>query len=221
MMPIWKAAIQIGELPNAAANTNPLKHWNGCQFQLGVNRVDLEVSAVCPVNGPSRASRYVLEGAGPDVIQVPKLEPRIMGYEHSDHEWAVIKPRLPNKPRGVPRVNDRRVLNGIFWVLRSGTPWRGLPEGYGPPTTCYNRFVRWRRAGVWDRIMEALAAAHNAAVYGPLARRTDQQGARRSGRKWSAGAPWSVARRGSWQQALLRTSDQIASKDDGAWRPWL
>ena len=71
---------------------------------------------------------------------------------------------LPNKPRGVRRVNDRRVLNGIFWALRSGAPWRDLPEIYGPRTTCYNRFVRWRRAGVWDKIMEALAAGHDAAV---------------------------------------------------------
>jgi transposase len=59
-----------------------------------------------------------------------------------------IKPMLPNKPRGVPRVNDRRVLNGIFWVLRSGAPWRDLPETFGFYTTCYNPFVRWRRAGV-------------------------------------------------------------------------
>ncbi len=87
-----------------------------------------------------------------------------MRYELSDHEWVVIKPMLPNKPRGVPRVNDRRVLNGIFWILRSGAPWRDLPESYGPPTTCYNRFVRWRRAGVWDRIMKALAAAHDTTV---------------------------------------------------------
>ena len=43
-----------------------------------------------------------------------------MRYELTDHEWTAIKPMLPNKPRGVPRVNDRRVLNGIFWVLRSG-----------------------------------------------------------------------------------------------------
>jgi transposase len=71
---------------------------------------------------------------------------------------------LPNKPRGVRCVNDRRVLNGIFWVLRSGAPWRDLPENYGPYTTCYNRFVRWRRAGIWDQIMEALAAGHDAAV---------------------------------------------------------
>jgi len=66
-----------------------------------------------------------------------------MRYELSDYEWTAIKPMLPNKPRGVRRVNDRRVLNGIFWVLRSGAPWRDLPETYGPRTTCYNRFVRW------------------------------------------------------------------------------
>src|SRR5260221_9099701 len=85
-------------------------------------------------------------------------------YDLTDFEWRVIEPLLPNKPRGVPRVDDRRVLNGIFWVLRSGAPWRDLPENYGPRTACYNRFVRWRRAGVWDRIMDALAAGCSAAV---------------------------------------------------------
>jgi transposase len=98
------------------------------------------------------------------VIQAPEPEPRIMRYELSEFEWAAIKPMLPNKPRGVPRVNDRRVLNGIFWVLRSGAPWRDLPENYGPYTTCYNRFVRWGQAGIWDQIMEALAATHDGAV---------------------------------------------------------
>jgi transposase len=55
-----------------------------------------------------------------------------MRYELSNYEWTAIKPMLPNKPRGVRRVNDRRVLNGIFWVLRSGAPWRDLPATYGP-----------------------------------------------------------------------------------------
>ena len=87
-----------------------------------------------------------------------------MRYQLTDHEWAAIRPMLPNKPRGVPRVNDRRVLNGIFWVLRSGAPWRDLPNSFGPYTTCYNRFVRWRRAGVWCRIMTALATTHDASV---------------------------------------------------------
>ncbi len=48
-----------------------------------------------------------------------------MRYELNDFEWTTIKPMLPNKPRGVRRVNDRRVLNGIFWVLRSGAPAPG------------------------------------------------------------------------------------------------
>ena len=55
-----------------------------------------------------------------------------MRYELTDHEWAAINPMLPNKPRGIRRVNDRRVLNGIFWVLRSGAPWRDLPPSFGP-----------------------------------------------------------------------------------------
>ncbi len=121
-------------------------------------------------------------------------------YDLTDFEWNVIQPLLPNKPRGVPRVDDRRVLSGIFWVLRTGAPWRDLPERYGPYTTCYNRFNRWRKAGVWDRIMDAVSKAYDgdiqmidssvvrvhqhaanvkkrrASLYGPFARRTDHQG---------------------------------------------
>jgi transposase len=85
-------------------------------------------------------------------------------YELTDSEWKAIEPCLPNKPRGVPRVNDRRVLNGIFWVLRSGARWADLPERYGPPTTIYNRFNRWRKAGVWDRLMDVVTKAHDGNV---------------------------------------------------------
>ncbi len=78
-------------------------------------------------------------------------------YDLTDFEWRMIEPLLPNKPRGVPRVDDRR-------VLRSGAPWRDLPERYGPRTTCYDRFVRWRKAGVWNRLMDAITAAHDGAI---------------------------------------------------------
>lgn len=81
-------------------------------------------------------------------------------YEMSDFEWSIIKPLLPNKPRGVPRADDRKVINGIFWRLRTGSPWDEIPERYGPYTTCYNRFVRWREKGVWDRIFEAVSKAY-------------------------------------------------------------
>lgn len=80
-------------------------------------------------------------------------------YELTDREWSIIEALLPNKPRGVPRVDDRRVLNGILWRFRTGSPWAEVPERYGPSTTCYNRFVRWRKAGVWDRLLAAVSAA--------------------------------------------------------------
>ena len=63
-----------------------------------------------------------------------------------------------------PEWTTDRISQRIFLVLHSGAPWRDLPDSYGPPTTCYNRFGRWRRAGIWDRIMDALAEAHDAAV---------------------------------------------------------
>lgn len=79
-------------------------------------------------------------------------------YDLSEAEWRLIEPLLPDKPRGVARVDDRRVINGIFYVLRTGSPWRDLPERYGPYTTVYNRYNRWAKAGVWLRMFEALAA---------------------------------------------------------------
>jgi hypothetical protein len=104
------------------ARKSNLGHQESCRCPDWVNRVDLAASAVCPVIGPFKSWWFAIEGVGPSVIQAPKLERRIMRTELSDHEWVVIKPMLPNKPRGVPRVNDRRDLNGIFWVLRSGAP---------------------------------------------------------------------------------------------------
>ena len=86
-------------------------------------------------------------------------------FDLTDTEWAIIGPLLPNKPRGVPRVEDRRVLNGIFWTLRTGSPWRDLPERYGPYTTVYNRYNRWAKAGVWLRIFERLAAQSPASLH--------------------------------------------------------
>src|SRR5690242_7080719 len=82
-------------------------------------------------------------------------------YELSDFEWSIIEPLLPNKPRGVPRADDRKVLNGIYWRLRTGSPWADIPERYGPPTTCAHRFRRWAKIGVWDRIFEAVSKAYD------------------------------------------------------------
>ena len=87
-----------------------------------------------------------------------------MRYELSDFEWAAIKPFLPNYSRGVA-VNDRRVFNGIFWVPR--TMARYLPVCYGPRTTCYNRFVRWRKAGILFQCLSvffSISCANNSII---------------------------------------------------------
>ena len=78
-----------------------------------------------------------------------------------DFEWNFIKELLPNKPRGVKRVDDRRVINGILYALRTGIPWRDMPEQYGPWSTIYNRFNRWSKAGIWDKIFNAIVDSHN------------------------------------------------------------
>ncbi len=78
-------------------------------------------------------------------------------FDLSDEEWAVIQPLLPVPGRGAKRGDDRKVLNGIFYILRTGAPWRDLPERYGPRTTVYNRYVRWGRKGVWKSVFDALA----------------------------------------------------------------
>jgi putative transposase len=59
---------------------------------------------------------------------------------------------------GIARVDDRRVLSGIIYVIRNGLQWRDAPAAYGPHKTLYNRFVRWSRMGVFDRIFAALSA---------------------------------------------------------------
>jgi transposase len=87
-----------------------------------------------------------------------------MRYDLSDFEWSIIEPVLPKDRRGRKPRNNRRVLNGIFWVLRTGAPWRDLPERYGPYTSAYNRFNRWRKAGIWDRLMDAVVKAHDGKV---------------------------------------------------------
>jgi len=79
-------------------------------------------------------------------------------HELTDSEWQRIEPLLPpQKPEtGKPNKDHRQVLNGIFWVKRTGAPWRDAPERYGPSGTLSSRFYRWRKVGIWDRILEAL-----------------------------------------------------------------
>ena len=74
--------------------------------------------------------------------------------ELTDQAWEQIAPLLPpNGRRGQQWAEHRRVINGILWKLRTGAPWRDVPTRYGPWKTCYERVVRWRRDGTWDRLL--------------------------------------------------------------------
>lgn len=79
-------------------------------------------------------------------------------YELSDEGWERIKDLLPGKEGdpGCTADDNRRFLNGVLWIARSGAPWRGLPQRYGHWNSVYQRFNRWARKGVWKHIFEAL-----------------------------------------------------------------
>lgn len=94
-------------------------------------------------------------------------------HELTDEEFARLEPLLPaQRPAtGRPAKDHRTVLNGIVWILRTGAPWRDLPERYGHWKTVYSRFRRWRDAGIWDRILLTLQhdGAHDGDIDGSLA----------------------------------------------------
>ncbi len=75
----------------------------------------------------------------------------------SEAQMRWIEPYFPLS-HGIPRVDDRRIVSGIIFVIRNGLRWRDAPAGYGPHKTIYNRFIRWSRLGVFNRIFAELAA---------------------------------------------------------------
>lgn len=80
----------------------------------------------------------------------------------SDTQWSSIQPLLPTNTRGMPPVDDRRVLSGIVHVLKSGCRWSDCPKEYDPHKTIYNRFIRRVKRGNWEDIFAALARAEGA-----------------------------------------------------------
>jgi transposase len=76
-----------------------------------------------------------------------------------DAEWAFFEPFLieTGPKRGRPPNDHRRVLDGIFWIARTGAPWRDLPDDFGKWGSVYRQFLRWTRAGLWDLLLEMLA----------------------------------------------------------------
>ena len=77
----------------------------------------------------------------------------------TDAEWRILNPLLPDRgERGPPIPEKRRTANGILWVLRTGAPWRDMPERYGNWNSVFVRFTRWSKLGVWDAAFETLAS---------------------------------------------------------------
>ena len=87
-----------------------------------------------------------------------------MRFDLSDDEWALLESLLP-KSRKSARVDDRKIVNAIFYVLRTGMPWRDLPARYGPYTTAYNRFNRWSQRGIWKLVFDKLASKSRDSLY--------------------------------------------------------
>lgn len=79
-------------------------------------------------------------------------------YELSDQEWERIAPLAAGKANdcGVTGKDNRQFVNAVLWIARSGAPWRDLPERYGKWNSVYQRFNRWAKTGVWERIFTAL-----------------------------------------------------------------
>ena len=87
-------------------------------------------------------------------------------HELTDRQWEQLAPLLPpERPAtGRPSRDHRTILNGILWKVRTGAPWRDVPERYGAWATLYSRFRRWRVAGMWDRVFAAVQTQADAAA---------------------------------------------------------
>ena len=79
-------------------------------------------------------------------------------HDISDEVWTLLEPHLPGQRGqwGGIAQDNRRFINAVFWVLRTGAPWRDLPPDYGKWGSVHQRFIRWRRKGVWEKLLEIL-----------------------------------------------------------------
>jgi len=80
-------------------------------------------------------------------------------HEVSDETWEVIAPLLPGKKGDPGRTgrNNRKFVNAVFWLAKTGAPWRDLPERFGKWNSVFRRFRRWADKGVWERVLEAIS----------------------------------------------------------------
>ena len=121
----------------------------------------------------------------------------------TDAQWAVLAPLLPPpNRRGRPRADDRRTINGILWVLRTGARWADLPRRYGAASTCHARLQRWAQEGVWERLWRTLLSRLDEQ------RRLDWQRAHLDG-------TFIPAKKGGMPSALLGVA-----REPSSWQGW-
>ena len=79
-------------------------------------------------------------------------------HDISDQMWALLAPHLPGREGvwGGIAEDNRRFINAVFWILRTGSPWRDLPPDYGGWSNTHRRFIRWRDKGIWEKLLEQL-----------------------------------------------------------------
>lgn len=144
----------------------------------------------------------------------------------TDEQWAKIEPLLPRLRRsrrgGRPWISHREVVDGIFWVLKTGARWRDLPEGYPSPSTCWRRLNRWDEDGTWLRIWRAFLSQLDAkrlldweecfidGTFFPAKKGAPMLGKPRGGRAQSAWW-WSTARVFLWEFPLPRPHQRKSS----------
>jgi transposase len=112
-------------------------------------------------------------------------------FELTDEQWAPIAPLLPSERgrKARPAIDNRRMVNAILWILRTGAPWRDMPEHYPPWQSVYARFSRWSAQGIWTRVLRELTTDADTEGYhidGTIVRaHQDAHGARKGGRQRS------------------------------------
>ena len=83
-------------------------------------------------------------------------------HDISDKTWGLLEPHLPGRSGAWGGIADdnRRFINAVFWIMRTGAPWRDLPPDYGDWSNTHRRFIRWRDKGIWEKLLEILIEAH-------------------------------------------------------------
>jgi hypothetical protein len=122
-----------------------------------IRRIDDEPAESSPVSAgvPEGADYWLRPQAGEDEAE---------RFELTDLEWAVIQPVLARSKQGARRVDERKVMNGVLWRLRTGAAWGDLPTRYGSSKTCSGRFNQWRKDGVWRGVLEAIYRIYDGEV---------------------------------------------------------